>query len=198
MPVIVDARGQACPQPVILTRKAMAGAESVTTIVDNEISRHNVARMAEKQGWQAQVESKSDGIYLHLTRGAAASQQPAAPQTAVAPWGGPMVVLIGAETLGQGDDELGRLLMRTFLHTLGESKPLPDTLIFLNGGVKLVTVGSPVADDLKALSDAGVEILACGTCLGHFGLKERVAVGEVSNMYTIVEHLNNASKILRM
>jgi selenium metabolism protein YedF len=195
---MVDARGQACPQPVILTRKAMAEAESVTTIVDNETSRHNVSRMAEKQGWQAQVETKSDGIYLHLTRAAAASQSSAAPQPAAAPSNGPIVVLIGAEALGQGDDELGRLLMRSFLHTLGESKPLPDTLIFLNGGVKLVTVGSPVVDDLKALRDAGVEILACGTCLGHFGLKERVAVGEISNMYTIVEHLLGASKILRM
>jgi len=194
MPTIVDARGKACPQPVILTKKALAESSDVITIVDNETSRYNVSRMAEKQGYKVQVEEKQDGVYLHITRGEIAPKttlEPRKAQTA-----GPLVILIGADTLGRGDDTLGGVLMRSFLHTLSEATPLPDTVVFINSGVKLVVSGSPVLEDLQALHNDGVQILACGTCLGHYGLKERVAVGEISNMYTIVETLLAAGKVL--
>jgi len=196
MPTIVDARGQVCPQPVILTKKALATSSDVITIVDNETSRYNVSRMAEKQGCRVQVEERQDGVYLHITRGEIAPETTLPPQKA--PPAGPLVILIGADTLGRGDDTLGGVLMRSFLHTLGETTPLPDAMIFINSGVKLVVSGSPVLEDLLALRNCGVQILACGTCLGHYGLKERVAVGEVSNMYTIVEALLAAGKVLRV
>jgi selenium metabolism protein YedF len=82
--------------------------------------------------------------------------------------------------------------------TLGEVEPLPQTIIFFNSGVKLVVEGSPVVEDLQALKAQGIEILACGTCLGHYGLKERVAVGEVSNMYTIAETMLGAGKVVSL
>jgi selenium metabolism protein YedF len=111
---------------------------------------------------------------------------------------GPLVVAISSNTMGRGDDELGQVLLRSYLHTLTEITPQPDTLIFFNSGVKLATEGSQSLDDLRLLADQGVQILLCGTCLGHFDLKERVAVGEISNMYAISETMLGAGKVINL
>lgn len=195
---IVDARGLPCPQPVMLTRNALRESDSVTTIVDNETARQNVERMAQGIGADVRVEVHEDGIYLHVSR---ASQAQAEPQPAVetAPTSGPLVLVVPGEFMGRGDDpELGRILIRAFFHTLGEVEPLPDVIIFFNAGVRLVVEGSAVLDDLNALCGRGVKVLACGTCLGHFGLKDKVAVGEVSNMYTIAETMLRAGKVVSL
>ena len=193
----VDARGLACPRPVIMTRNALQEGDAVTTIVDNETAQHNVTRMAEKAGCTEQTEKREDGIYLHISR-EGTSLEEAIPQPARAPVGGPLVLVIPSEFMGRGDAELGQILIRGFFHTLGEAKPLPDTIIFFNSGVKLVVKGSPVLEDLQALSERGVEILACGTCLGYYELKEEIAVGEVSNMYTIAETMLRAGKVVSL
>ena len=202
MPTIVDARGKACPEPVILARKALAGSAEVTVIVDNTTARENVAGMARSQGHAVRFEERADGIYIHITaQGApqAAGVAPTpAPAPAPAPAGGPLVVLLGADTMGRGPEELGGILIRSFLHTLGEVSPCPEVLILVNSGVRLAVEGSPVLDDLRALAGRGVQILACGTCLGYFELKDRVAVGTVSNMYTIAETLLGASKVVSL
>ena len=197
MSTIVDARGLACPQPVIRTRAALQGHDAVTTIVDNTTSQQNVTRMAEKAGCTVQAETRGDGVYLEIRkRLAVAPAESTAP--AVAPAGGPLVLTVPSEFVGRGDEDLGRILVRAFFHTLGEVQPLPDTVIFLNSGVKLVVTGSPVLDDLVALRDQGISLLACGTCLGHYGLKEQVAVGEISNMYTIAETLLGAGRVVSL
>jgi selenium metabolism protein YedF len=190
---VVDCRGLACPQPVIQTRKAMEESERVTTIVDNDTAVTNVTRMAEKEGYLAEVEEKEDGIFLHLSR---AGRLPGTEVVGFASAPGPLVVLIPSDGLGHGDDELGRILLRSFLYTLHEVEPLPSTIVFLNAGVKLTADDSLVLEDLQVLEGRGVEILACGTCLGHFGLKERIAVGQVSNMYSIAETLLGAGKVV--
>jgi selenium metabolism protein YedF len=197
MGTIVDARGLACPQPVIRTRDALNAGNAVTTIVDNETSQHNVTRMAEKAGFAVRAEKRDDGIYPDIRR-PDMTLQPAAPPAAVATVGGPLVLTVPGEFMGRGDEELGQILVRGFFHTLGEVQPLPDTIIFLNSGVKLVVTGSPVLDDLRALSEQGIILLACGTCLGHYGLKDQVAVGEISNMYAIAETLLNAGKVVSL
>jgi selenium metabolism protein YedF len=193
----VDARGLACPQPVILTRNALQESDAVTTIVDNETSKSNVSRMAAKQGCQVDVEEREEGIYVHLTKGEkAAKETEALPLAASA--SGPLVLTVPSDIMGRGDEELGGILVRAFFHTLGEVEPLPQTIIFFNSGVKLVVEGSPVVEDLHTLRDRGIEILACGTCLGHFELKDKVAVGEVSNMYTIAETMLGAGKVISL
>jgi len=111
---------------------------------------------------------------------------------------GPTVVAISSNTMGRGDDELGQVLLRNFLHTLGEVTPRPDLLILFNSGVMLAVEGSPALDDLRALADQGVQVLLCGTCLGHFDLKEKVVVGEISNMYTISETMLRAAKVINL
>ena len=197
MTKIVDARGLACPQPVIQTRKALQESAVLTTIVDNETAQHNVTRMAQKAGSTVRAEERDDGIYLHISQ-EGALQEDVTPQAASAPAGGSLVLMISSEFIGRGDNELGHILMRAWFHTLGEVEPLLSTIVFLNSGVKLAAGGSPVLDDLQALGERGVEILTCGTCLGHYELKDKVAVGEVSNMYTIAETLLGAGKVVSL
>lgn len=190
----VDARGLPCPQPVIKTRQAMEASAEVVTLVDNETAERNVTRMAEKAGATVTVERGEDGVRLHISGGARAAEA-AEGERARAQSGGPLVLMVPSEFMGRGEhDELGHILMRGFFHTLGEVEPVPDTIIFLNSGVKLVVEGSPVVEDLQALVQNGVEILACGTCLGYYGLEDAVAVGEISNMYTIAETMLRAGK----
>lgn len=111
---------------------------------------------------------------------------------------GSLVVAISGNTMGRGDDELGQVLLRSFLHTLTEIAPRPDTLIFFNSGVRLATGESQSLDDLRLLVDQGVQILLCGTCLGHFGLKQHVVIGEISNMYAIAETMLRAEKVINL
>ena len=191
MSMIIDARGLACPQPVVLTKKALEKADDLTVIVDNATARQNVSRLAESHGLGITVEEKGDGIYLRLTRPADESLGGKVPLLFE-----PTILLVASNTLGRGDDELGSVLMRTFIHTLGESDIKPHKIIFMNSGVKLVTQGSDVMDDLRALEKETVEILACGTCLGHFGLKDAVEVGRISNMYEITMALMKSTKVI--
>lgn len=203
MATIVDARGLACPQPVLRTRQAMQGSDEVVTIVDNETARHNVTRMAQKQGYSVAVEERADGIYLTLHRSMAGSgpqegSLPSSGEDRTAP-AGPLVVMIASDILGRGEhEELGRILMRSFFHTLGEVQPSPEVVIFLNSGVKLVAEGSPILEELRHLADAGVQLYACGTCLDYYGLKDRIAVGEISNMYSIAEMLLGAGRVVAL
>lgn len=198
MSVVVDARGLACPQPVIKTRAALQDHDAVTTIVDNVTSQQNVTRMAEKAGCTVQAETQADGIYLEIRKRGALTVQAIGPAASAAAPTGPLVLTIPSEFMGRGDEVLGQILVRAFFHTLGEVQPLPDTIIFLNSGVKLVVTGSPVLDDLRALADQGISILACGTCLGHYGIKDQVAIGEISNMYSIAEALLGAGKVVSL
>ncbi|MHB0876019.1 MAG: sulfurtransferase-like selenium metabolism protein YedF [Anaerolineae bacterium] len=194
----VDARGLACPQPVILARRAMQAAEPLTVIVDNEIAVANVTRMARAAGWATTVETRPDGTFIALTPPAGATPQPAPAAGAAMPAAGATVVLLAADTIGSGDDTLGAILMRAFLHTLAEGDAKPDAIICVNGGVRLPVSDSPVLEDMQTLAACGTDILICGTCLDFYHLKDSVAVGTISNMYTIAEILLAAGRVVRM
>ena len=191
---VIDARGLACPQPVLLTKKALAEENRVTTIVDGETAQQNVTRMAEKQGCLVRVEEREDGIYLNITR-----EGEPAPEAAVMPDApppaGPLVVSVASEFMGRGDDVLGNILIRAFFHTLGGWSRSPMSWYFTTGG-QARRGGSPVLErpaGARASRDAAPD---CGTCLGHYELKDKVAVGEVSNMYSIAETLLGAGKVV--
>ncbi len=201
---LVDARGLACPQPVVLARKALlgAGAGGVRVLVDNQVSVENIGRMARSQGWEVSVEGQGAQTEMLLRRVEGPSREGAAspvPQAAPAPpvAKARVVVLFSSDLFGMGDETLGRVLMRSFVKTLAEVEPLPSKMIFVNSGVRLTTEGSELLDDLAALADSGVEIVSCGTCLDYYKLMGALRVGTVTNMHDIASSLSAADRIVR-
>lgn len=191
----VDARGLACPQPVLLTKKeADSGELKITVIVDNDTARQNVTKLGTKLQYVIETVDRDDGIYITLSKDNEVEDVKEAPVVIerVSTKNG---YLITTDKLGKGSDDLGKILMKGFLYTISETKPYPDFLIFLNSGVKLTTSGSDSIDDLKKLSDAGVKIVSCGTCLDFFEIKSKLEVGAISNMYDIVETVTEAHKV---
>ena len=190
---IVDARGLACPQPVILTKKALSDNSVIEVLVDDTVAFQNVKRLAASLGCTVEEAQEGSAFRLRITRGGTCALA-----EDVISREGPVVLVMSSENMGRGDDVLGTVLVKSFLHTLTEISERPDVVIFLNSGVKLAVEGSEVLDDVKALADAGVRILACGTCLNYFGLKERLGAGEVSNMYDIAQTMLTAGRLVQV
>lgn len=192
----LDYRGHACPYPVVETRKQILAnaAEHLTVLVDDEVCRDNVTRLAEKLGYQASATATSDGYRLELavTAGQAAATTPA-PQTAVL---GATVIYCGSDRMGSGDAEFGRLLLKNFLMTQLEIDQLPAAILFVNSGVRLVCAGSEVLDTLQALKTAGVDIASCGLCLDFYNCKDQLKVGRITNMLDIVDIQHQAGRVI--
>jgi selenium metabolism protein YedF len=197
---IVNARGLACPQPVVLAKQAIESHEQVRVIVDNDTALENVKRLGTKLGCDVETEKKKDGSYeINLTRktGATGAKEEFTPSCGASPAAsGPFVIVLSADTMGRGNDELGFVLIRAFLHTVASQARKPDVMIFYNTGVKLTVQGSEVLDDLKQLEGEGVQLLVCGTCLNYFDVKDKLAAGTVSNMYDIVETMSRAGRLI--
>jgi selenium metabolism protein YedF len=194
----VDARGLACPQPVILTRNAMQETDQVVTLVDSETSMSNVSRMARKAGWQVSVVPDGEEYRIEMALQGPLPQAEAPTVGKAEAAAGPLVLVVSSDIMGRGEHELGSILIRGFFHTLGEVQPQPQWIILFNTGVRLACKGSPVLDDLRALEAEGIEILACGTCLNYLELTEELAVGQVSNMYDIAETMLGAAKVVNL
>lgn len=199
--ITVNAMGDNCPIPVVKTKKAMqalTGPEVIEVLVDNEIAVQNVSKMASGAGGQVSSEKLGDGEFKVTIQmeGAAAAETPE--EVSCTPDSrGNLVVAIASDRMGSGNDELGKVLIKGFIFAVTQLDTLPRTMVFYNGGATLTTEGSESLEDLKSLEAQGVEILTCGTCLDYYGLKEKLAVGSVTNMYSIVETLAGASKIIK-
>ncbi len=193
----LDCRGLACPQPVLRCRDAVdAGASCLQIIVDNDPACENVRRYLQNQNFSCDAVRKGPLWIISATREAHDQHPVAAPHHHPDVTEGRTLVLITTPTLGRGDDTLGTRLMTTFLQTLPEMTRL-WRVVLLNGGVKLAATPGDPLDALKKLSENGVDILVCGTCLAHYGLTEAKAVGETSNMLDIVTSLDVADKVVR-
>lgn len=194
----VDARGLACPKPVIQTKKAIEALQSgqVTTIVDNEIAKENVTKYAKSMQLNYQVREVDGFFHIDIFKDELGIQSEALPQAK--PKMGEQVILVGEDKLGKGNDQLGDVLIKGFFYTLTEMEPYPNAILFLNSGIKLTIETSPVLEYLRTLEMQGVQILSCGTCLDYYNAKDQLAVGGVTNMYTIVEHLNKAKNVIRI
>lgn len=199
--MVLDARGKACPQPVVLTLRALEtrGEEPLDVMVDNDAAVQNLQRMAAQKGCPAAV-LPGEGVWtvrIGQPDGILAGHIPeAAPCTTCTPDNA--VVAIGSDTMGRGSDELGKLLMKSYLYALAQLDNPPRTLLFFNGGAKLTTEGSESLDDLRALEAQGTEILTCGTCLDYYGIKDQLAIGSVTNMYRIAELLRTADRLVQL
>lgn len=193
----LDCRKQACPQPIIDTKKALeAGHDELTVVVDSIVSRDNVRRFASSQGHKVEIEDKGSGLYhLHINRNPDTAVKLA--ETIAANPGG-VVVFITTDKLGEGDERLGSILMKAFLNTMHDSEPKPAMILFINNGVRLTIEDSEVLDSLEALIQDGVQIMSCGTCLTYYDILDKLKVGIVGNMYDIVNALLEAGKIIKI
>ena len=201
----VNAMGEACPIPVVKTLnaiKALTGPEVIETSVDNATAVQNLIRMADKKGCKVNAEKISDNEFkVVIEVGEAALAAPIDTENVVCelPKSGKKntVVVISSKAMGHGGDELGTALMKGFIFALSQQETLPNTILFYNGGANIPVEGSVSLEDLKNMEAQGVEILTCGTCLNFYGLTEKLAVGEVTNMYTIVEKMTGADLIIK-
>ena len=198
----VDAMGQACPMPVILTKKAMTsvtGPAQFEVSVDNEIAVTNVSKMATSQGGEVEVVMVNDKEYkVVITVGeVGVSGEIASPESVKFEMKDNMVMVFESDRMGSGNDELGKVLMKGFIFAVTQLEVLPKTMLFYNGGATLTSEGSDSLEDLQHLMDEGVEIMTCGTCLNYYNMSDKLKVGEVTNMYTIVEKMTGASRIVR-
>ena len=205
----VNALGLACPLPVVETKKAlesMTEAGTITVLVDNEIAVQNVSRFAGSKQLEAKSEKVSDTEF-HIVIQVSAAQVGAGNVAAAAEEAEPacildgrrkgLVVAVGSNEMGNGAEALGKSLMKAFIFALTKQDYLPETMLFFNSGANLTCEDSDSLADLKELEAQGVEILTCGTCLYFYNLKEKLAVGGVTNMYVIVEKMEKASLIVK-
>lgn len=196
----VNAKGLACPQPLILTKKAVENSEEkdFLVIVDNDTAVKNLEKFAKSSNLNFRFEKKSDNEFnVFVSKNSETNlQEPTAFCSAEA--SSDTVIAISKDFMGNGSEELGKILIKGFVYTSSEYEKLPKTMVFFNSGVKLTCEDSPCIDDLQKLQDKGVEIISCGTCLDYFGLKEKLLVGEISNMYSIYETLFNAGKVINI
>lgn len=191
----IDCRGLACPKPVILTKKELDGMESgeIEVVVDNEAAKENVSKLAASMGLDC-IQREGEGLY-YITINKKSSECCSAADIAN---NRNITILVSSDKFGTGDDRLGAALMKSYMYALTESEPKPKTMLFVNSGVNLTTEGSDVIESLKALEGQGVEILSCGTCLDFYSLKEKLLIGTVTNMYTIVEKMNNSANTIKL
>jgi len=189
----IDCRGKACPQPVLMAKQALETLleDEFTLIVDDSSSCDNVERFVRSQGCSVEVERRRQDFYLHIQR------EKCREGLSLARKKEKVVVYINSHLLGVGEDRLGSILMRSFLKTLLDLETKPSRLILINSGVWLASEGSEVLETLRGLSEEGVEILSCGTCVDFYGLKEKVKVGVISNMYDIAQSLLEADRLIR-
>lgn len=198
----VNAMGEQCPIPVVKTKKVLdsiQGDAEITVLVDNETAVQNLTRMGKNAGAEVLSEKKSDKEFHVVIR--VKDFQPASGAqeeiSCIPDAKGDFVIAVDTATMGRGNDELGKALMKGFLFAVTQLDTLPKTMLFYNGGATLTTEGSDSLEDLRSLEAQGVKIKTCGTCLNYYGLTEKLQVGEVTNMYDIVETMTKAFKVVK-
>lgn len=207
----VNAMGDTCPIPVVKTKNAIKelnGQGQVEVLVDNEIAVQNLTKMANQKGYGVASEKLEDHKFkvVMTIEGEASSVQGTSTmaneslveETVCIPDARKnTVVVISTNKMGEGSEELGATLMKGFIYALAQQDELPSAILFYNGGAHLTCTDSPTLEDLKSLEAEGVEILTCGACLDYYGLTDKLQVGSVTNMYTIVEKMTQAGLIIK-
>lgn len=205
---IIDAFGLQCPKPLVLAKKELdAGVTDLAVQVDNETAVKNLTRLGSKKGMAVSVDAIEGGWLISFAPGdGTQATDIAIPQAAPAgaacgPSGCGYAVFVNHDAVGEGDPQLGRNLVKMALYTLSEADEVPSSLLFMNGGVKLIAgpdTEQQCVDNVATLQEKGTEVLVCGTCLNFFGIGDDLKVGEVSNMYDILERMHEAAKVITL
>lgn len=200
----IDARGDQCPIPVVKTKKVLdsiQGEAEILVLVDNETAVQNLTRMGKHAGAEVLSEKKSSEefhVVIRLKDAHGAAKESKEESVACIPdVKGDFVIAVDSAVMGRGNEELGKVLIKGFIFAVTQLEKLPSTMLFYNGGAVLTTEGSDSLEDLKSLEAQGVKIKTCGTCLNYYGLTDKLQVGEVTNMYDIVETMARASKVIK-
>ena len=193
----IDARGKACPMPVIMAKKEIdGGCRDLTVLVDNRTAVENLTRLGNSAGMTVTTGETADGLFVSLTGEGKIVENPviACPTT-----GNGYAVFIGKDIIGAGDSTLGYNLMKMALYTLAQGDSVPAHVLFMNDGVKLPAgEEQQVIDSLMTLVEKGTIVLVCGTCLNFYGIADRLKVGTVSNMYDILGAMQHADKVITL
>ncbi len=199
MGVRIDARGLACPAPVLKTKEAVEkeAPKEITVLVDNEAAKQNVSRFLGSRGYSVSTRKKEDRIEIIGILESTSCMASAYVEEEKEEREKKILILITNNKIGHGDDILGEKLMQNFINTLKEMDGL-WRIVFMNNGVKLAIKGSPLVQGLKELEKSGVQIFVCGTCLEYFGLLDKKEVGETTNMLDIVTSLQIADKVIHI
>lgn len=190
----VDAIGLTCPMPIIKTKKALKEIETgeIQVLVDNDTSKENLEKMASEMNLGFKGEKTEDTWTIILEKKVEEEKKVETKANS----GEGSVIVVASDKMGDGDTELGETLLKGFIYTLTEMEVLPKTILFYNAGARVTAAGSVSIDDLKALEEAGVEVLTCGACVNYYGLE--IGVGSVTNMYSIIEKQMKAERIVRV
>jgi len=191
----IDARGLACPEPVVRTKTKMKEFPEIEIIVDNETALENIKRLASSSGWIFTYTSSENNFIINI---ASDNAQISDKQSGFSDSDSSKssTIVFSSNKMGSGDDELGIILMKAFIHTILSLETTPSKLIFYNSGVLLAAEGSGVIDDLQALQEKGVELLICGTCVNFYNIGEKIKAGILSNMFDILDTMNKSSRLI--
>ena len=196
MKKFIDAKGKACPMPVIMAKKEIdAGVKFFEIEVDNKIAVENLKKLANSQGFTTTIEENNGNFKVNFSNGCEECEEVLAKVEGKKPLGN-WSIFVNKEIIGAGNEELGQSLMKMFLYTISEGEDLPKSILFMNGGVKVPTLNEQAVEHLKVLQDKGVELLVCGACLNFYGLEDKLEVGKISNMYDIINTMKEASKVI--
>ena len=197
-----NAKGMACPLPVVQTKKLLAEYDVVETTVDNFVATENLTKLAEQLNYDINVKKISDEEYIVTISNPMTDKEKSVKEVTeektqvIKAQDDSYIVVVNKQIMGHGSEELGKKLMKAFLYTLSEQEVLPKKVIFYNGGVLLVDkTQSHVLEELNTLQENGVEIMSCGACIDYY--KVDMAVGSTSNMYFIVEEMRAADRVVR-
>ena len=187
----VNAVGEVCPKPVIMTKKALKEIESgvVEVSVDNQTSKENVEKMAKEMGHTFETREEGNVFIITITKAGEKQENSSKEEN--------IVISIGSDKMGEGEDELGKILIKGFIYALTEAETLPKTVLLYNKGVLLASTFEDTVKDLKVLEERGVEILSCGTCANFYHVQDQIKVGTLTNMYTILERQMKAAKVIK-
>lgn len=204
---VIDAKGLACPLPVVNAKKAVDGMTDggkLTVIVDNEIAVQNLQKFASQRNIPVTSTKKAEAeyeVYLEVPAENTDAAQTVEEPTEEICYGdvrrNGQIVVLSANVMGKGEEQLGKTLMKAFIFALTKQDSLPETILCYNSGAYLTCEGSDSLEDLKSMEAEGVNIMTCGTCLDFYGIKEKLAVGTVTNMYEIVEIMGKAKSLVR-
>lgn len=200
----IDARGLACPGPVLQTKTVVEreDVDALHVVVDNEAAQENVKRFLASKGFETALKKEKEAFYVMATRTNDPITLSAAPASETAAKPAPdirkIMVMCATDRMGFGDDGLGQKLMVNFIKTLEEMGPELWRLVFVNNGVKLAIQGAETLPVLQRYEQSGLKILVCGTCLTHFDLLDQKQVGETTNMLDIVTAIQLADKVINL